>query len=115
MDTLPLELLGGLDAFPRAGDLDQDSLGIDSCLLVEADQLLGLGDGRLGIKTETGVNLGRDPSGNDLEDLAAESDEEPIHELRGLCLLVPPLLVRLLQRLLDQVRIRRLLGGVVEE
>ena len=109
------ELLGGLDAFPGAGDLDQDPLAIDPRLLVHADQLLGLGDGRLGIKAQTGVDLGRDPSGDDLEDLAAERDEQLVHELRGLRLLVPPLLARLLQRLLDQVRIVRLLGGVEEQ
>ena len=78
-----LELLGGADAFPGAGDLDQDPLAVDAGLLVQADQPAGLGDGRLGVEAEAGVDLGRDAARDDLEDLAAEVDEQLVHERLG--------------------------------
>ena len=55
----------------------------DARLLVHADQLAGLGQGALGVETEPGIDLGGDAAGDDLEDLAAEVDEELVHERRG--------------------------------
>ena len=68
-----------------------------------ADQAAGLGERALGVEAEAGVDLGRDPAGDDLEDLAAEGDEQPVHERLGLRGLVAALLGRLGQRLLDEV------------
>ena len=100
VDALLLEVTGGLDTLPGRGDLDQDALLGDADLLVESDELLGLwedkhvessgnccsggcsargcahlGLGRLLVERESGVNLGRDAAGNDVEDLLAELDE----------------------------------------
>ena len=50
---------------------------------VHADQLAGLGNGCLGVEAEAGIDLGRDATGNDLEDLAAEGDEELVDERRA--------------------------------
>ena len=72
MDPFALQLFGGADAFPGAGDLDEDALAADPGLLVQADELAGLGEGALGVEAEPGIDLGGDPAGNDLEDLAAE-------------------------------------------
>src|SRR5437588_736956 len=72
VDALFLELLGRADALPGRGDLDQDTLAIDALFLVEIDQVTSLAQGRLGVERESSVNLGRDPSGDDLEDLLAE-------------------------------------------
>ena len=83
VDALVLELLGGPDALPGAGDLDQDALAVDARLLVHADQLAGLGQGALGVEAEAGIDLGRDAAGDDLEDLAAEVDEQLVHERLG--------------------------------
>ena len=53
------------------------------CLLVQRDQLAGLGDGAFGIEAQTGIDLRRDPAGNDLQNLAAERDEQLVHERLG--------------------------------
>ena len=37
-----------------------------------------LGDGRLGVERERGIDLGGDLAGDDLEDLGAELDEEVV-------------------------------------
>lgn len=84
MDALLLELLGGLDTLPGRGDLDEDAVLVDTDRLVELDQLAGLGEGRLGVKREDGVDLGRDTAGDNLEDGLAELDEEAVSGGLGL-------------------------------
>jgi voltage-gated potassium channel Kch len=64
-----------VDAFPRAGDLDEDTLLLDADEVVEGDELLGLGLGALLVERESGVDLGGDTAGDDLEDLGTEVDE----------------------------------------
>lgn len=95
--VLGFELTGGLDTLPGRGDLDEDSVLADADLLVEGDQVLGLrvfvqrgsvhdrhieseiathlGLGGLLVEGEGSVDLGRDTSGNDGEDLLSELDE----------------------------------------
>lgn len=98
VDALLLEGARGLDALPRRGDLDEDALLGDADLLVELDEVLGLGGrcgnrvscvqaglprkerthlglGALGVEREGRVDLGRDAAGNNVEDLLAELDE----------------------------------------
>jgi hypothetical protein len=53
-----------VDAFPRAGDLDEDTLLLDADGVVEGDELLGLGG--LLVERESGVDLGGDTAGDDL-------------------------------------------------
>ena len=65
VDALVLEHLGGADAFPGRGDLDQDALAADAALLVGGDDRAGLGDRRLGVEGEVGIDLGRDPARHD--------------------------------------------------
>ena len=76
--VLRLELTGGLDAFPGGGNLDEDTLALDTERLVEGDEVLGLLDGGLLVVRQTGVDLGRDTAGDDLENLDTESDEEAV-------------------------------------
>ena len=80
MDPFPFQVFGRPDAFPGAGDLDQDPLPADPRFLVHADQLAGLGQRPFGVEAEPGIDLGGDAPGDDLEDLAAEGDEELVHE-----------------------------------
>ena len=47
VDALLLESSGGLDTLPGGSDLDQDSLSGDTGLLVESNDLSGLGLGGL--------------------------------------------------------------------
>ncbi len=45
VDAFLLQDLGGADAFPGGGELDEDALAGDAGLIVEGDDLAGLGDG----------------------------------------------------------------------
>ena len=78
VDAFLLELLGGADALPGGGDLDEDALAVDAVGLIKADQPAGLLDGALGVEREPGIDLGRDAARDDLEDLLAEGDEQAI-------------------------------------
>lgn len=81
-----LQDLGGLDAFPGGGDLDEDPVFRDTLLLVElqgqgvvsivvvrvhvqdtyVDDVQGLLYGRLCVEGEAGIDLGGDLAGDDL-------------------------------------------------
>ena len=52
-------------------------------LLVHADQLARLGQRSLGVEAQAGIDLGGHPAGDDLEDLAAEVDQQLVHERLG--------------------------------
>ena len=76
MDTLvALKLARSLDTLPSRGDLDEHTLLLDANGLVESDELLGLGLGSLLVEGKAGINLSRDTSGDDLEDLLSELNE----------------------------------------
>ncbi|RUS24477.1 hypothetical protein BC938DRAFT_473523 [Jimgerdemannia flammicorona] len=70
--VLGLKNVRSLDTLPGRGDLDQDAVLVNAGLLVELDDTECLGNGALGIEGEAGINLGRDATGNDLEDLNTE-------------------------------------------
>ena len=73
--VIALELAGSLDTLPGGRNLDEDALLLDADGVVERDELLGLGLGRLLVVREARIDLGRDTAGDDLEDLLAEFDE----------------------------------------
>lgn len=90
-----LQNLSSLDTLPGGGDLDQNAVLGDALLLVQLRKVsaamsdLGLSRREmthvndvqslvhrlLGVKGETGIDLGGDLAGNDLEDLLAEFDK----------------------------------------
>lgn len=129
--VLRLEDVSGLDALPGGSDLDQDAVagnadrlvhlaGLVVCLpdwvtgeavLRYLDDVQGLVDGDLGIVGETGIDLSRHLSGDDLENLLAELDEETVEG--GVDLLVEglALLLAVLDGGIDQRGIFGLLGG----
>src|SRR5262249_29258911 len=72
MNPFAFQLFRGPNAFPRAGNFDQNPLATNPGILVHADQLAGLGQRSLGVKTKAGIDLSGDTTGNDLEDLATE-------------------------------------------
>ena len=76
VDALFLEDLGGADTLPGGGELDEDALAGDAGLVVLGDDVVGGGDGALGVVGEAGVDLGGDAAGDDVENLAAEGDGE---------------------------------------
>ena len=73
--VVALELARSLDTLPGRGDLDEDALLLDADGFVEGDELLSLGLGRLLVEGQTGVDLGRDTAGDDLQNLRAELNE----------------------------------------
>ena len=87
MNALLFQDLGGFDAFPGGGDLDEDAIAADAGLAIEADQLAGFGDRGFGVKAQAGIDLGGDAAGDDFEDLLAEGDADFIegfaHHLFG--------------------------------
>ena len=73
--VIALQLAGGLDTLPGGGDLDEDTVLLDTDGLVESNELLGLRLGRLLVEGQLGVDLGGDTTGDDREDLLAELDK----------------------------------------
>jgi len=85
VDTLDsLQVLGSLDALPGGGDLDENAVLVDTGLLVEADDLLCLGDGSLLVEGETSIDLSGDATRDDLEDLNTKIDEKLVQSRLGL-------------------------------
>ena len=78
MDAALLEYLGRKNALPGRRHLNQDTVLADACIFIESDEFLGFGDGRLGIKRETGVDLRADDAGDDLVDLCADAHCEAV-------------------------------------
>ncbi len=78
LDAGLFQLLGGADAFPGGGDLDQHTLAADAGLLVEADQPLAALDHRLGVERKACIHLGGDASGDQFEDLLAHRHGEQV-------------------------------------
>ena len=66
---------GSLNTLPRRRNLDEDTLLGDANRLVKGNELLGLGLGGLLVEGETGIDLSRDTTRDDLENLLAELDE----------------------------------------
>ena len=81
-DSLFLENLSGLDSLPSGGNLDEDAGLVDTDLLVKLNDLAGLDKGGFGIERETGIDLGRDVSGNNLGDLDTKVDSDLVLELQ---------------------------------
>lgn len=79
MDAFALELLGALDAFPGGGSFDRHAVAGDAGLLVKGDDLVRLFDGTADVEGQAGIDFAGDAAGHDLEDLAAEGDEQVIH------------------------------------
>lgn len=138
--VVALEDLGGLDALPGGGDLDEDAVLGDTLLLVELqtgpalaarsdlrirtdgekcppylDDLEGLVDGGLGVERQVGVDLGGDLAGDDLEDLGAELDQEAVERELDLLLSRAALALGVRDGLVDQGRVLGLLGGGEDE
>ncbi len=83
----------------------------DPALLVEADQLARLGDHRLRIEREVGVNLGRDAAGDDRGELGAEIDGDAVGDVadRRARLAAP------VDRLFDEPGVGWELGGLEDQ
>jgi hypothetical protein len=76
--VLGLKLTGSLNTLPGRGNLDEDSVLLNALGLVEINNLKGLLDGGILVKRDAGINLGRDTTGDNLQDLRAKLDKENI-------------------------------------
>ena len=83
VDSFLLQPLGRPDALPGAGDLDQNALAADAFLLIQRDELAGLGDGALSIEAQAGGDFGGNAAGNHFQNFASEQHEKAIDELFG--------------------------------
>src|SRR5207344_3353522 len=115
VNALALQRLSRLDAFPGAADLDQDPLTVDARSAIQLDQRARLVDGAGGIEAEARVDLGRDASGNQLQNLQAEIHGQLVHEDRGLGGAVRALLGGMRGGLLHQAAVLRQLSRFQQE
>jgi hypothetical protein len=129
--VLGLQDLGGLDALPCRGELDEDALLIDALLLVELVLLVtsceslnnytyvndaqGLVYGGLGVEGETRVDLGGDLSGYNLENFLAELDQQVVKRAVNLLLDILSVLLAELDSGVDQLLVLFFLGRGEDE
>jgi hypothetical protein len=113
--VLGLQDVSGLDTLPGRGDLDENAVLGDTSLLVQLDDVQSLVNGGLGVEREASVNLGGNLSGDDLENLLSELDEQVVEGGVDLSVNVAALLLTLLNGSVDQAGIFGLLGGSEDE
>lgn len=112
VDTvLGLELLGGLDTLVGGGDLDEDSVGRDTLGLVEINEGQSLLDGGVLVERESGVDLGGDSAGDNLENLGTELNEQLVEGNVDLLLLVGGLGLGVSNGLVNELGVLGLLGS----
>ena len=68
VDTALLEYLGRTNALPGRRHLNQHTIAADARVVIEPDQFLGFGDGRLSIEREACVDFCADHARDDLID-----------------------------------------------
>ncbi len=71
-DAFALELLGGANAFPGGGGLDQDAFLTDAIGGVALDDAVRATDGLVGIEGQTGADLGGDIARHQAGDLGTD-------------------------------------------
>mmetsp|Transcript_26947 Transcript_26947/g.52535 ORF Transcript_26947/g.52535 Transcript_26947/m.52535 type:complete len:212 (-) Transcript_26947:87-722(-) len=81
-DALLLKRLPCLDAFPCRRNLDQDPILLDTVLLVESEDLVGLGDGGLDVKGEPSIHLSAHVPWHKLCDLDSKRHSQPLRRIR---------------------------------
>lgn len=76
--VLGLKLTGSLDTLPGRGNLDENSVLLNTLGLVKINDLKGLLDGGILVKGDASINLGRDTARDNLQDLRAKLDKENV-------------------------------------
>ena len=83
VNAFSFEPLGGANALPGAGELDENALTADAFRLIQRDEFTGLGDAALGIEAQARGYFGGYAPRNHLQNLASEQHEEAIDKLLG--------------------------------
>mmetsp|Transcript_31352 Transcript_31352/g.100568 ORF Transcript_31352/g.100568 Transcript_31352/m.100568 type:complete len:217 (-) Transcript_31352:62-712(-) len=86
LDSLLLQDLSRLNPLPRRCDFDQNPLLGHPLLGVKSDSLVGFGNGPLDVEGETSVHLRAHVARNNLGDLRAEGNSQPVCSIRNLLL-----------------------------
>lgn len=81
-DAFLFQDLGGADAFPGGGHLDEHAFALDAGCLVQLDQVAALGHRAFDVERQAGVDLGRDAARDDAQDLLAEGDQQVVDGVR---------------------------------
>ena len=117
MNALFFEDLGGLDAFPCGGELDEDALAGDTGFLVLRDDVAGGRNGLFSVVGEACIDLCGDAAGDDFEDLDAESNGQSLEGCGGNLLVggVGASVFFLLENIVHDGLILRHLGGGGDE
>jgi hypothetical protein len=113
--VLGLELTGGLDALPGGGDLDENTLLVNSDGLVEINDVKSLVNRGLLVEGETGINFGGDLSWNDGENFLSELDEESVKGSIDLRIDVITVFLSVSNGGIDQMSVFWLLGSSKDE
>mmetsp|Transcript_25792 Transcript_25792/g.60729 ORF Transcript_25792/g.60729 Transcript_25792/m.60729 type:complete len:466 (-) Transcript_25792:95-1492(-) len=79
VDALLFQNLGGLDALPGPGQLDEDAALVDAHLFVHLDDSPGPLDAGVNVVAEPDVDLGRYLSGHQCRQFGTEADGELVH------------------------------------
>jgi hypothetical protein len=113
--VLRLQDVSGLDTLPGGGDLDENAVLGDTSLLVQLDDVQSLINGGLGVERPASINLGGNLSGDNVENLRAELDEQVVEGGVDLSVNITALLLTLLNGSVDQAGIFGLLGSSEDE
>src|SRR6185436_10754673 len=79
MNVFLLQLLRSADAFPGAGNLDQNALPRDATIIVHGNKPSSLEQRALGIEAQDSIDFGGDAAGNELENFTTEINHQPVH------------------------------------
>lgn len=79
--VLGFKFLSGLDTLISRGNLDQDAILVDSLLLVKVNDFQSLLDGGFLVEGKSCIDLSRNTTGNDVENLGTELDQEVVKGL----------------------------------
>jgi len=78
VDAILFQDLGGADAFPGRGDLDQHALARHAGLFVQVDDLAGLGQQSLFVKGQACIHFGGNTARDGFENAGAHGDREGV-------------------------------------
>ena len=83
VDVALLQRFRRANAFPGRRHLNQYTVAAYTCVVIKPDQLLGFGNGRLGVKRQTRVNFRADDARDHLIDLCSDTHGEAVDLIRN--------------------------------
>src|ERR1017187_7534970 len=115
MNAFSFELLGGANALPGAGELDENALRADASRLVKRDEFTALGDAAFGIEAQARGYFGGYAPRSHVQNLASEQHEEAIDKLLGHFLVAAAAFGSQLRGFIDKAPVLWHLRGMIQE